>query len=236
MYSVKAHVLELTALLCAHGIEDVVVCAGSRSAPLAHTFASCPRLRCTAMVDERSAAFTALGMCAALKRPCAVCCTSGSALLDMAPAVAEAYYQRLPLLVISADRPEAWIGQMDGQTMVQPGALQNVVRRQVSLPEPKDAESLWHCNRLINEALLALVHGCPGPVHINVPLAEPLYDFGAEALPEVRVIRREQSRKFRLSPAMRAEWQRARRPLIVVGQELAGLGLEAPLKALMASG
>ena len=236
MYSVKAHVLELTALLCAHGIEDVVVCAGSRSAPLAHTFASCPRLRCTAMVDERSAAFTALGMCAALKRPCAVCCTSGSALLDMAPAVAEAYYQRLPLLVISADRPEAWIGQMDGQTMVQPGALQNVVRRQVSLPEPKDAESLWYGNRLVNEALLELCHAGSGPVHINVPLAEPLYDFGVEALPEVRVIRREQSRKFGLSSAMRAEWQSARRPLIVVGQELAGLGLEAPLKALMAEG
>ena len=236
MYSAKANVLELTALLRAHGVEDVVVCAGSRSAPLAHTFASCPSFRCTPMVDERSAAFTALGMCAALKRPCAVCCTSGSALLDMAPAVAEAYYQRLPLLVISADRPAAWIGQMDGQNMVQPGAFQNFVRWQATLPEPCDAESLWHCNRLINEALLALVHGCPGPVHINVPISEPLYDMSAEALPEVRTVRRDACRRAALSPAMQAEWAGARRPLIVVGQEPAGLGLEAPLKVLMDRG
>ena len=123
MYSIKTNVLELTALMKQHGITRAVLSPGSRNSPLNHTLASCPDILCTPVTDERSAAFTANGLCQALRRPVAACCTSGTALLDMAPAVAEAYYQNLPLLIISADRPASAIGQMDGQTIVQPGSL-----------------------------------------------------------------------------------------------------------------
>ena len=236
MYSAKPQVLELAALMAAHGVTDAVVCAGARNAPLSHTLAACPAIRCVPLVDERSAAFTAIGMSQATGRPVAVCCTSGSAVLDMAPAVAEAFYQQVPLLVISADRPRAWIGQMDAQTMEQPGALRTVVKHEVSLPEPHDEETLWHCNRLINEALMALTAGAPGPVHVNIPIGEPLYDFSAPALPEPRVIRRHAVRGFAMDEEIAAEWTASSRPMVVVGQLAPGHGLDAPLRALARAG
>ena len=225
MYSVKTNVLELTALMKQHGITRAVLSPGSRNSPLNHTLASCPDILCTPVTDERSAAFTANGLCQALRRPVAACCTSGTALLDMAPAVAEAYYQNLPLLIISADRPASAIGQMDGQTIVQPGSFHNYIRKEVTLPEPHDAESLWYCNRLINEALAELTHNGFGPVHINVPITEPLFDMSAPALPEVRSFVREQSRMAFLTPDMRNEWRKAKRVMIICGQSLPAPGI-----------
>ena len=115
-------------------------------------------------------------MSQALKQPVVVCVTSGTALLNVAPAVAEAYYQHIPLIVISADRPPQWIDQLDGQTLPQPDALGRFVLKAVSLPEPHDADTRWYCNRLVNEAL---IERC-GPVHINVPITEPLFDYSVE--------------------------------------------------------
>ena len=236
MYSVKTNVLELTALMKQHGITRAVLSPGSRNSPLNHTLASCPDILCTPVTDERSAAFTANGLCQALRRPVAACCTSGTALLDMAPAVAEAYYQNLPLLIISADRPASAIGQMDGQTIVQPGSFHNYIRKEVTLPEPHDAESLWYCNRLINEALAELTHNGFGPVHINVPITEPLFDMSAPALPEVRSFVREQSRMAFLTPDMRNEWRKAKRVMIICGQSLPAPALEKSLRRAAGKG
>src|SRR5574344_2524052 len=119
MFTTKRSVLELVALIKAHGIREVVLSPGSRNAPLSLTFAADPFFRCHSIVDERSAGYVALGMIQASRQPVVVCCTSGSALLNYGPAVAEAFYQKLPLIVVSADRTEAWIGQMDGQTIPQ---------------------------------------------------------------------------------------------------------------------
>ena len=82
--------------------------------------------------------------------------TSGSALLNLLPAVAEAFYQQVPLVIISADRPQAWIDQLDGQTLPQPDALGRFVRYAANLPEPTDDTQHWYCNRLVNEALLGV--------------------------------------------------------------------------------
>lgn len=144
------------------------------------------------MTDERSAGFFAIGLALNGGAPAAVCCTSGTALLNLHPAVAEAFYQNVPLVVISADRPAAWIGQMDGQTLPQPGVFGTLVKKSVNLPEIYTDENEWYCNRLINEALLATHHHGKGPVHINVPVTEPIFRFTTEALPEVRVITRYQ--------------------------------------------
>ena len=156
--------------MTAHGIRKIVLCPGSRDIPLVRTFAAMPdSFTCYAVTDERSAGFFALGLALHDNRPAAVCCTSGSALLNLHPAVAEAYYRQVPLVVISADRPAAWIGQMDGQTLPQPGVFGPLVKKSVSLPEVQTEEDEWHCNRLINEALLEAEHHGRGPVHINVP-------------------------------------------------------------------
>ncbi|HET9571924.1 MAG TPA: 2-succinyl-5-enolpyruvyl-6-hydroxy-3-cyclohexene-1-carboxylic-acid synthase [Bacteroidales bacterium] len=183
MFSSKKNVLETVALFKAHGISEVVLSPGSRNAPLIQTFASDPFFNCHTVVDERSAGFFALGIINRIQKPVAVCCTSGTALLNFGPAVAEAFYQELPLVVLSADRSGAWIGQMDGQTLPQPGVFGSLVKKSVQLPEIQGKEDLWHCNRLVNEALNAAVGG---PVHINLPISEPLFDFSVELLPEVR--------------------------------------------------
>lgn len=192
MFSDKKSILELVALLIKHEIKSVVVCPGSRNSPIVHTLVNHPYFECHAVTDERSAAFFALGRALHGGRPVAVCCTSGTALLNMHSAVAEAYYQQVPLLVISADRPQSWIGQMDGQTLPQPGVFGTLVKHSVNLPEVHTDEDLWYCNRLINEAILELNHHGKGPVHINVPLSEPLFRFKTKELPEVRVVTRYQ--------------------------------------------
>ena len=135
MYCNKENVNILTALLVAHGVRHAVCCPGSRNAPIVHNLTECPDIQCYPVTDERSAGFYALGMSQALSQPVAVCVTSGTALLNLAPAVAEAYYQQRPLVVISADRPPQWIDQLDGQTLPQPDALGRFVRKAVTLPE-----------------------------------------------------------------------------------------------------
>ncbi len=190
MYSDIKSILQLVSLTLAHGIEEVVLCPGSRNAPIVETFSQCAAFKCHAVTDERSAGFVALGAALRTGHPVAVCCTSGSALLNLHPAVAEAYYQQVPLLVISADRPQAWIGQMDGQTLPQPDVFRTLVKKSVSLPEIHSAEDEWYSNRLINEALLEMTHHTCGPVHINLPISEPLFRFSVTKLPEERVIRR----------------------------------------------
>ncbi|MEJ8763457.1 2-succinyl-5-enolpyruvyl-6-hydroxy-3-cyclohexene-1-carboxylic-acid synthase [Phocaeicola sp. HCN-40430] len=192
MYTDKKSILQLVALLKAHGIRKVVLCPGSRNIPIVQTLANIPDFTCYPMTDERSAGFFALGLALHGGTPAAVCCTSGTALLNLHPAVAEAFYQQVPLVVISADRPAAWIGQMDGQTLPQPGIFGSLVKKSVDLPEVDSEESEWYCNRLINEALLELNHHGKGPVHINVPISEPFFKLPVTELPEVRVITRYQ--------------------------------------------
>ena len=224
MYSNKENVNILTALLVAHGVRHAVVCPGSRNAPIVHNLNECPDIACYPVTDERSAGFYALGMSQALtkpvcvKEPVVVCVTSGTALLNLAPAIAEAYYQRWPLVVISADRPPQWIDQLDGQTLPQPDALGRFVAKAVSLPEPRDDEERWYCNRLVNEALLKSREGFP--VHINVPIAEPLFSFTTQTLPAQRKIELIGSlmnnRLFR--ETFLSAFFQARKPMVIVGQ------------------
>ncbi|WP_195661546.1 MULTISPECIES: 2-succinyl-5-enolpyruvyl-6-hydroxy-3-cyclohexene-1-carboxylic-acid synthase [Bacteroides] len=192
MYTDKKNILQLVALLEAHGVTKIVLCPGSRNIPLVHTLSTHPSFKCYSVTDERSAGFFAIGLALNGGAPAAVCCTSGTALLNLYPAVAEAFYQNVPLVVISADRPAAWIGQMDGQTLPQPGVFGTLVKKSVNLPEIYTDEDEWYCNRLVNEALLETHHHGKGPVHINVPVTEPIFRFTTETLPEVRVITRYQ--------------------------------------------
>ena len=207
------------ALLVAHGVRHAVVCPGSRNSAIVHNFNECPSIQCYPVTDERSAGFYAMGMAQALKQPVVVCVTSGTALLNLAPAIAEAFYQHIPLVAISADRPQQWIDQLDGQTLPQSDALGRFVKKAVSLLEPHDAEEKWYCNRLVNEALLAAMRG--GPVHINVPITEPLFEYSVDELPAERKIAYAAAD---MSPATLSHVTRmflsATRPMLISGQPM----------------
>lgn len=219
MYSNKKSIQQLLALMLEHGVTNVVLSPGSRNAPLIHTFSQHPQFKCYTIVDERSAAYFALGLILKLQSPVAICCTSGTALLNYSSATAEAYYQKLPLMVISADRPAHWVGQADGQTINQKNVLANFVKRSVTLPEIHSAEDLWLCNRLVNEALLALTRIDAGPVHVNIPLSEPLYEFTEEDIPAVRKIQLVEG-KVDVPSAYVEEWSAFTKKMVVVGQHL----------------
>ncbi len=229
MYSDNALVREVVALARAHNIRHAIVCAGSRNAPLAHSFAACPDIESIQCVDERSAAFEALGMAEVLQEPVIVCVTSGSAMLDAAPAIAEAFYQEIPLILVSADRPSCWIDQRDGQTMHQPYALKEFVRCSVQLPE---SGNISHANRLINMAYLAARGPVPGPVHINVPIDEPFFSCTTSELPAPRVLHAERPSGYDVSPDARAEIMSARRILIAAGQMPADPDTQAAIARL----
>lgn len=233
MYSDKENVNILTALLVAHGVEKAVVCPGSRNAPIVHNLNECKQIECFPVTDERSAGFCALGLSLQTGRPVVVCVTSGSALLNVAPAVAEAFYRHVPLIVVSADRPAAWIGQLDGQTLPQPDALSGFVRKAVSLPEPHDSVERWHCNRLVNEALYLSTCRSGAPVHINVPITEPLFNFCADELPQERSIKfvPTVAQTGLPSPLIDA-MQRANKPMVVIGQMPCNAVCDSTIKKL----
>ena len=219
MYSNKENVNILTSLLLEYGVSDAVVCPGSRNAPIVHNLSVCEAIRCRPVTDERSAAFYALGLAIATRRPTVVCVTSGSALLNVMPAVAEAAYQHVPLVVISADRPQQWIDQLDGQTFPQSDALGRFVRKAVQLPEPHNDEERWLCRRLVNEAMHLATCRQGAPVHINVPISEPLFEFNIEQLPQLsRFNNIKRAAIKNASMDMPDAFHEAKRPMIVIGQ------------------
>lgn len=173
----NSNVIHLLAELCAEkGIQDVVICPGSRSAPLTLAFIRNNRFTCRTFSDERSAAFIALAMAQQTGKPVVLICTSGSAACNFAPAVAEAFFQEVPLIVFTADRPREWIDQLDGQTIRQENIYGNHVKRFFELPQEYSHPDVgWHANRIVNEAINLSLAEPKGPVHINAPFREPLY-------------------------------------------------------------
>ena len=155
-------------------IETVVISPGSRNAPLTIGFSNHPEIETLSVVDERSAAFFALGIAQQTQKPVALLCTSGSALLNYYPAIAEAFYSNIPLVVISADRPKHLIDIGDGQTIRQENVFEKHILFSANLIENEKFKT--RNSQLIGEALQVAVSR-KGPVHINVPFDEPLYEI-----------------------------------------------------------
>lgn len=174
LYTVMQEAINHIAAACAAAdVRHAIICPGSRNAPLTMAFVRHPDIECHSVVDERSAAFIALGMAQQLQHPVALICTSGSAVVNFYPAIAEAFYQRIPLLVITADRPPELIDQWDGQTMHQHGVFGKHVKASYTLPDEYSNPDTFSKTTL--EAYNIATTGINGPVHINVPLREPLY-------------------------------------------------------------
>ena len=162
-------------ILRAKGITNIIISPGSRNAPLTIGFASDPNFTCYSIADERSAAFFAIGMAQQTKKPVVVVCTSGSALLNYYPAFAEAFYSQISFIVISADRPQSKIDIGDGQTIRQENVFDNHSLFNANLTENASDKNDLLINEAINTAFTK-----KGPVHINVPFEEPLYETVSE--------------------------------------------------------
>lgn len=223
----------VVALCVAKNINHVVISPGSRNAPLTIGFTHHPEIKAYSIVDERCAAFYALGMAQQLQKPVALVCTSGSALLNYYPAIAEAYYSDIPLVVISADRPVERIDIGDGQTIRQKNVFENHILYSANLHselvlesaatdkklQQKQFESQKHNEREINLALNKAIEG-KGPVHINVPFYEPLYDTvenievdPLQILPEIK----ERTYTETQLAAYADLWNKAKRKMVIVG-------------------
>ena len=232
----KKSIQQINFTLASLGLKEVVICPGSRNAPLTISFNRHPAFHCTSIRDERSAAFFALGKSLELRQPVAIVCTSGSAALNFAPAIAEAYYQRIPLLVITADRPVEWTDQGDGQTIRQTDIYKNYIRKSFDLfGDTKIDDELWYNNRCINEGFLIATHHDKGPVHFNIPIREPLYET-AEA--ENKILRKLDFCAFeRKLPATEIEkfskqFSSAKKVMVLVGQHLPDDSFESVLKEI----
>lgn len=157
----------------ASGIQEAVLCPGSRNAPLIVAFVRSGLFRCVSVADERSAGFIALGKALATGKSVALICTSGSAGANFYPAVLEAYYQKVPLVVLTADRPPERIDQWDGQTIRQKNLFGSHVKGFFETPDEYiEADEF----AAISENAVQLSQsGLKGPVHMNVPIREPFY-------------------------------------------------------------
>ena len=177
LFSQRQALLHALARLCAaQGLTDFIIAPGSRSAPLTAALAQQPGLRCRVVYDERAAGHIALGLAQQSGRPVGLVCTSGTAALNLAPALAEAFYQQVPLLALTADRPPEWVDQQDNQAIHQRRLYEPHVRGSFELPvDYGHPDAAWHAQRVMQEAIERAVWPLPGPVHVNVPLREPLY-------------------------------------------------------------
>ena len=224
MYTDLKNVSILIAQLKKHNISRIVISAGTRHIPFVFSVEKDKFFTTYSIVDERSASFFALGLIEKLHEPVAIVCTSGTAACNYVSAVNEAYYQKLPLVVLTADRNNYYTNQQEEQMVMQPGLYGKAVLKSVTLPIVRDEKDEWYCGRLVNEALLELNHRNPGPVHINFqvednyPLQGGILSFSSSSYVETKKI-------TRLSLASRmSEWENkvkellGKRVLIIYGQ------------------
>lgn len=217
--------IDMASICYEQGIRHVVISPGSRSAALTLAFVRHGGFETHVCMDERPAGFIALGIAQQIDSPVVLICTSGSAAYNFAPAVSEAFFQQVPLLVLTADRPKEWLHQYDGQTIYQNEIYGKHVKRSFEFPaDYAHPDAQWAINRTTNEAIHAAATQPCGPVHINVPIREPFYPAEAEQFQsssDVRVIKK-QFTEAKLSQTeweeLLDEWEDSPRILIAGGQ------------------
>lgn len=215
-FSSKRSIQILGYLLKEYGIFDLIISPGSRNAPLAIHFSEMDEMNCYSIVDERSAAFVGLGMAKSLKNPVAITCTSGSATANYYPAITEAFYQNIPLLILTADRPTDFVDLFDGQTIRQKNLYHQHSYGDFELLEDSEENAADENFAIIKKAIELCLEK-QGPVHINIPLKEPLYKLVSE-LPNFPPVEKTiQKKEFDLSPNFAAEWNTSKRIMILVG-------------------
>lgn len=235
MTSDKKNVSLLADIFVKKGLSNIIISPGSRNASIVIAFADQDKVNALSVVDERSAGFFALGMAQQTGKAVAVTCTSGSAVLNYAPAIAEAYYQKIPFLVLTADRPPEMIDQGDGQTIRQKGVFSNYIKASFELPVVVDDPATFQiAEQVINRAIDLTAYPEPGPVHINIPLREPLYGTTDEQVSgKTFSTIKEQENPFdeKLSD-FAAQWNQSDKILLIAGQMNPNSLLNSRLSAL----
>ncbi|WP_299176431.1 2-succinyl-5-enolpyruvyl-6-hydroxy-3-cyclohexene-1-carboxylic-acid synthase, partial [uncultured Chryseobacterium sp.] len=215
-YSSKRSIQILAHLLQQYGISDVVISPGSRNAPLAIHFSEIDSFNCYSIVDERSAAFVGMGMARSEKKPVAITCTSGSAAANYYPAITEAFYQNIPLLILTADRPMDYVDIFDGQTIRQKELFHQHSYGDFQLLEDSK-ENAEDINFEIIKKAIELCFEKQGPVHINIPLEEPLYELVSELPTFPTVEKTIKQKEYEIPSNLVAEWNTSQRILLLVG-------------------
>ena len=205
-------------------IETVVISPGSRNAPLTIGFSNHEDFETLSIVDERCAAFFALGIAQQKQKPVALVCTSGSALLNYYPAIAEAYYSQIPLVVISADRPAHLIDIGDGQTIRQENVFKNHILYSANLKE-FDAENSI---KALSKAF-SILRQVKGPIHINAPFNEPLYETVA-TMNDFQFMAEESDLQDTIDyENLASQWNSTKKKMILVGVHSPNAALETLL-------
>ena len=231
-FSSKRSIQILAHLLKEYGIFDIVISPGSRNAPLAIHFSETDEFNCYSIVDERSAAFVGMGMAKSIKTPVALTCTSGSASANYYPAITEAFYQNTPLLILTADRPTDFVDIFDGQTIRQKDLYQQHSYGDFQLLEDS-MENADDENFSIIKKAIEVCFEKQGPVHINIPLEEPLYHMVSE-LPNFKPVEKTiRETNYELPPNLVAEWNTSKRIMILVGTRDYSEELEMQLTQLV---
>ncbi len=219
------HIYNIAEICYQQGLQHVVLSPGSRCAPLVLAFARHEHLYVRTVSDERSAAFVALGLAQQTKKATVLVCTSGTASYNYGPAVAEAYFQGIPLLILTADRPPEWVGQQDGQTIFQSNLYGAHVKASYALLADNSEHAQWHCERTINTAIIETSKPLTGPVHVNIPLREPLYPSGSSAVVEykqdIQIISAPNTHKILTAEevsTLQHDWHHYPKKLIICGQ------------------
>ena len=222
MYTKTKNVQFLVALMKAHNVRHVVLSPGGRNVPINHCLEQDDFFTCYSVVDERSAAYFAIGLSQQLGgEVVGICCTSSVAASNYTPGITEAFYLGVPLLVITADRNPNMLGQLENQMIDQVDMFRNFCKKCVNLPVIKNHEDTWACQRMINEALLEIKHHGNGPVQINIPIVGGLAMFTEPKLPNVKVIRRlEYMRELDQWKEMAEKLKKAERIMVVCGERI----------------
>lgn len=222
MISDKTFIQDLVSIFVQRGLKHVVVSPGSRHAPLSISFFHHPKVKVHVVPDERSSGYFALGIAQHIQTPVGVICTSGTAAANYVSAAAEAFYQEVPLIFMTADRPEEWVDQGDGQTIRQKGILGHHILGSYQLQQDVEHPDVrWYNQRSLNEAW-NIANGIPrGPVHLNVPLREPLYGF-VEPIADIEHLTLQTRPEITLpadqAKLLKSKFQHQRKVLLITGQ------------------
>ncbi len=218
-------IVNIARICAAQHVRHIVLSPGSRCAPLTLAFVRHPDIDTKTVSDERAAAFIGLGMARQMRKPVGLVCTSGSAAYNYAPAVAEAFFQHIPLIIFTADRPPEWIDQLDGQTIRQRELYGRHVKASYELPVGQSDADHWYAGRIVAEAINTSQAYPMGPVHINVPVREPFYPAADETMTftqPVKMIEQVSGEHTLSEEVVRQlveEWQQYPKKLLVGGQQ-----------------
>ncbi|WP_185861241.1 2-succinyl-5-enolpyruvyl-6-hydroxy-3-cyclohexene-1-carboxylic-acid synthase [Blattabacterium cuenoti] len=232
MYSSKKVVQSFGEILKAKSIFHIIISPGSRNAPIIINFTQQKMFHTYSIVDERCAGFFALGIAQQIRKPVVISCTSGSAVVNFYPAVTEAFYQNIPLILLTADRPKKIIDVFEGQSIYQENIFQKHVETSIQLIEDESESGIWYNDKLINESINKCILKNK-PIHINIPFSEPLYNTTNHLQVRPKIIKTIPVKKYiKTYKKEQYIWKKCEKKMILFGLHYPEKNMEKILRKL----